>query len=118
MTKFKWLVLPGAVMATCLICSSHPKAYAIAQQAPEYTPGQGGWDQPPAEYRDVQRKGFHDGIEAARKDFDHHRRADADDHDDYRHPHVDSAMRDEYRDGFRHGYDIAMHHLWEQSGNR
>ena len=111
MTKFSWLALPVAVIATCLICSSHPKAYATPQQEPGYAQQQGGWDQPPADYRDAQRQGFHDGIKAAHWDADHNRRADADDHDEYRHPHVDRAMRDDYRDGFRHGYEVAMRHM-------
>ena len=32
--------------------------------------GQGRWDEPPSEYRDAQRQGFNDGIEAARHDFE------------------------------------------------
>jgi len=71
------------------------------------------WDAPPEEFRDVQRQGFHDGIDAARKDFDHHRESDVDHHDSYRHPHVDRSMREDYRDGFRRRYDKAMHHLRE-----
>jgi len=111
MKTIKWLVLPIVAMATCVFCSLPNKAYAAASQAPGYFLDEGGWDQPPAEFRDVQRQGFHDGIEAARHDFDHHRHADAGDHEEYRHPHVDHAMRDDYREGFRRGYDVAMHHL-------
>ena len=113
---FKWLALPVLVMATCLVSSSPSRAYAAAPQASGYDHDQGGWDAPPSEFRDVQRRGFHDGIEAARRDFDHHRRADADDHEEYRHPHVDHAVRDDYREGFRRGYDVAMHHLMRQPG--
>lgn len=69
------------------------------------------WDQPPDEFRDVQRQGFHDGIEAARSDYDRHRHKDADDHERYRHPPVDRSMREDYRQGFRRGYEVAMQHL-------
>ncbi|HWG21532.1 MAG TPA: hypothetical protein VG225_13465 [Terracidiphilus sp.] len=69
------------------------------------------WDQPPDEFRDVQRRGFHDGIESARRDYDHHRRKDADDHERFRHPPVDRSLRDDYRDGFRRGYETAMNHM-------
>ena len=31
--------------------------------APSFSQEQGGWDQPPGEFREVQRKGFHDGVE-------------------------------------------------------
>jgi len=82
----------------------NPVVLAIGQD-------QGPWDAPPQEFRDAQRQGFHDGIEAARKDFDHHRESDVEHHDTYRHPHVDRSMREDYRDGFRRGYDRAMHHL-------
>ena len=74
-------------------------------------PQEGGWDAPPPEFREVQRKGFHDGIEGARKDFDNHRPPNVNNRDEYRHPHVDASMRDDYRDGFRRGYDVAMQHL-------
>lgn len=69
------------------------------------------WDAPPSEFRDVQRNGFHDGIEAARSDFDHHREPGVDHHDSFKHPHVAREDRDAYREGFRQGYDRAMHHL-------
>ena len=69
------------------------------------------WDAPPQEFKDVQRKGFHDGIEAARDDVDHHRAPDADHHDNFRHPHVAREDRDAYREGFRRGYDKAIEHL-------
>ena len=110
----KWLALPIMATALWVVGSSPSKAYAAAPQEPGYHHDEGGWDQPPSEFRDVQRKGFHDGIEAAHRDFDHHRRADADDHDEYRHPHVDRMARDEYREGFRRGYDVGMHHMMEE----
>lgn len=104
----KWLVLPVVAVAACVVASSPSKCFAAA---PQINVQIGGWDQPPAEFRDVQRQGFHDGIDAARHDFDHHRSPDVDRHDEYRHPHVDRSARDDYRDGFRRGYDAAMHHL-------
>ena len=53
---------------------------------------EGRWDEPPSEYRDVQRQGFHDGIEAARSDFENRRHKDADDHERYRHPPVERGL--------------------------
>ena len=78
---------------------------------PGYGQSQGGWDAPPAEFREFQRKGFHDGVEGARKDFDNHRPPNVDNREEYRHPDVPHDMRHDYRDGFRRGYDSAMHHL-------
>lgn len=72
---------------------------------------EGGWDAPPPEFREVQRKGFHDGIEGARKDFDNHRPPSVNNREEYRHPHVDPAMREDYREGFRRGYEAAVRHL-------
>ncbi|MGA2217846.1 MAG: hypothetical protein ABSG51_07160 [Terracidiphilus sp.] len=70
-----------------------------------------GWDAPPAEFREIQRQGFHDGIEGARKDFDNHRPPNVNNRDEYRHPHVSPSAREDYREGFRRGYDAAMRHL-------
>jgi len=78
---------------------------------PGYQQGPGGWDAPPAEFREFQRQGFHDGVEGARKDFDNHRPPNVDNRDEYRHPHVPHDMRMDYRDGFRRGYEMAMNHL-------
>jgi hypothetical protein len=106
--KIKWAV--GSLLALSLTTSGWMTAKAwsapLAYGAQEH-----GWDTPPAEFREVQRKGFHDGVEGARKDFDNHRPPNVNNRDEYRHPHVDPSMRDDYRDGFRRGYDTAMEHL-------
>ena len=70
-----------------------------------------GWDRPPDAWNDLQRRGFQDGIEGARKDFDNHRRPDVDNRDEYRHPNVPSQLWGAYREGFRRGYDVGMSHL-------
>jgi hypothetical protein len=89
------------------------KAYAAAIPAqPQF--GEGRWEDAPSEYRDVQRMGFRDGIEAARRDFDHHSRKDADDHDSYKHPRVERKLVNDYRSAFREGYSRAMHHLKDE----
>ena len=86
----------------------------VAQSYPHLGSGYGqagGWDVPSHEFRDIQRQGYHDGIEGARKDYDNHRRPDVNNRDEYRHPHVPSSARADYREGFRRGYDNAMSHL-------
>ena len=75
---------------------------------------EGRWDEPPSEYREAQRQGYHDGIEAARRDFEGRRHKDADDHEVYRHPPVERDLRDDYRHAFRDGYSRAMHHMKEE----
>lgn len=111
--KLKWIVFSALAFSLLWVSPAVMKAHAAATGAAVAVAAQdhADWDQPPQEYRDVQRQGFHDGIEAARHDFEHHRHADADDHDEYRHPHVRHDDRDAYREGFRHGYERAMAHL-------
>jgi hypothetical protein len=69
------------------------------------------WDAPPNEFDQLRRQGFQDGIEGARKDFDNHRRPDVENREEYRHPHLPEEQREAYRDGFRHGYKVAMDHM-------
>ncbi len=80
--------------------------------------GQGRWDEPPSDYRDASRMGFHDGIEAARRDYESRRHRDADDHDSYRHPRVDREFVSDYRHAFREGYSRAMQHMRDERQNR
>jgi len=107
--KFNRLVAPA--LAIALATPGLVIAQSYAPPPPGYGQAPGGWDVPPQEFRDIQRQGYHDGIEGARKDFDNHRRPDVDNRDEYRHPHVSSSARADYRDGFRRGYDTAMSHL-------
>ncbi len=89
--KLKWLAVPVIATAVCVAGSSAPQV--VRKAAPQNTvtvQDHGGWDAPPAEFRDIQRQGFHDGIEGARKDFDHHRAPNVNGREEYRHPHVDS----------------------------
>jgi hypothetical protein len=94
------------------------RAYASPVPAQPQYEGQGRWDEAPSEYRDAQRMGFRDGIEAARSDFYNHRHNDADDHDRYRHPQVEREFVSDYRHGFREGYSRAMRHMKEERQER
>lgn len=112
--KLKWigisllapsLAFVSPIGAHAATAPAAPLAAVAGQERP--------WDQPPDEFRDVRRQGFQDGIEAARRDAERHRHADADDHQAFRHPPVPREQRDDYRDGFRHGYQRAMEHMGE-----
>ncbi|WP_263358171.1 hypothetical protein [Acidicapsa ligni] len=70
-----------------------------------------GWDAPPGELDEISRRGFHDGIEGARKDFENHRRPDVHNRDEFRHPPVHGRDRDAYRHGFERGYQVGVDHL-------
>jgi hypothetical protein len=91
---------------------------SAAAYAQDYDHHHDDWDSPPHEFREIQRQGFHDGVEGAKKDFDHHRMPDVNNRDEYRHPSVSKSEREDYREGYRRGYDAAMNHLTGQPGPR
>ncbi len=108
--NLNWLRITGLIGCATLLLLSAPRMNAAT---PGLQPGFGqdrGWDRPPDAWNDIQRRGFQDGIEGARKDFDNHRRPDVDNRDEYRHPNVPSQLWGAYREGFRRGYDVAMSH--------
>jgi hypothetical protein len=104
------LMAPGLVMAQGYepLLGAASAAYSQADT----------WDAPPQEFREIQRQGFHDGIEGARKDFDNHRTPDVNNRDEYRHPKVPRSDRADYRDGYRRGYEVAMSHMTVGAGPR
>jgi hypothetical protein len=118
--KTRYVVTSVIALSLSAFGLNSTKALAVSPEpAPPagYQQDTGGWDQAPREFRDFQRKGFHDGVEGARKDFANHRTPDPANRDEFHHPHVPRDMREDYRDGFRRGYDVAMEHLKaEQQG--
>jgi hypothetical protein len=68
------------------------------------------WQEPPHEYSDIGRQGFHAGIEAAHHDIDAGRPPDPRRHQEFRHPHLPPGQRDEFRHGFERGYHVAYDH--------
>jgi hypothetical protein len=113
--KTKWF----AISALALSLGATTGTVAARAYAAPASPGfagyqEGRWDEPPSEFNDARRQGFHEGIEAARRDFDNHRHKDADDHDAYKHPPGDRAAREDFREGFRRGYEKAKDHMKEE----
>ena len=71
------------------------------------------WDRVPPEFRAAQQRGFRDGIEGAKKDFENHRPPNVMNRDEYRDPHfISPPDRQDYRMGFRRGYEIAVRHMY------
>ena len=102
-----------ALLALSLALLLPSKANAMGSPAgPALAQEHGGWDVAPEEFREVQRQGYHDGVEGARKDFENHRHPDVENRDEYRHPHVASGEREDYRQGYRQGYQRAVEHLY------
>jgi len=80
-----------------------PPQYA---QAPD-------WEQVPPEFRAAEQRGFRDGIEGAKKDFKNHRPPNVNNRDEYRNPHfISPPDREDYRMGFRRGYEVAVRHIY------
>ena len=69
------------------------------------------WLQPPPEFREMQRQGFHAGVQAAVKDFDRHKDPDLERHKEYVKPKVDRSYVPDWRDGYKRGYNDAYKHL-------
>lgn len=112
--NIKWFA--PSLLALCVASTGAIKAKAYEAQplpsAASYQDrDQDRWQEPPDAYQDAQRRGFHEGIEAARRDFADHRRTDADDHDVYKHPPVEEHDRQAFREGFREGYHRAIEHM-------
>lgn len=90
-----------------------PAGAAGVPAAPAYGYAmQGPWDAPPPELDEVTRRGFHDGIEGARKDYENHRRPDVNNRDEFRHPPVHERDREAYRHGFERGYRVGVEHFY------
>jgi hypothetical protein len=89
---------------------------ALAQYGPpQYgpPPQQGGWDAPPPQFAIAQQRGYRDGVEGARKDFDNHRPPNVNNRDEFRNPHfIAPPDRQSYRQGFREGYRVAVQHIY------
>ncbi len=103
-----------AVAGVCLSGAGAKPLHAASEGAamPLSYVQERGWDEPPQELDEVSRRGFHDGIEGARKDYDNHRRPDVNNRDEFRHPPVSGRDREAYRHGFERGYQVGVEHLF------
>ena len=98
-----------------LLLAGGPGAARVSAASPPPQPlayGQEPWEIPPGEFNEIQRRGFHDGVEGARHDFGNHRNPDVDNREEYRNPDLPPDLREAYRVAFRHGYQQAAAHLW------
>jgi hypothetical protein len=112
MNKLRRIATSGTLVLLLGSTAALSAQYAQPQGPPP--PGYGapgGWDAAPSEYSDVQRRGFHDGLEGARKDYENHRQPNVNNRDEYRHPNVARDLRQDYRTGFQRGYDAGVQHM-------
>lgn len=113
--NLKWIGLSLLALSLVFVAPSKAKASAAVSGTPAANAQDrehGDWDAAPQEFREVQRQGYHDGVEGARKDYENHRRPGVENRDEYRHPHVSSSAREDYREGYRSGYQKGVEHLY------
>ena len=94
MKKIPLLLLLALAVAGC----SHPAYYAAPPPAP-----------PPA-YSEVARGAFHDGVLAAQRDIRQGKAPDVNRHPEFRTPPVGPPFIEDYRQGFRSGYEQTFRH--------
>jgi len=117
MMNLNRLTVTGVALLVGVIGLSSPRANGVAIGAPQtYGQDRGGWEAPPGDWNEMQRRGFHDGIEGARRDADNHRRPDVNNREEFRNPDVPSEYRRAYREGFRRGYETGVSHLMNGPG--
>ena len=111
--NLNWIRIAALTGCAVLVLLSAPRVVAaVSGPQPSGFAQDRDWERPPDAFNDIQRRGFHDGIEGARKDFGNHRRPNVDDRDEYRRPDgIPREMWEVYREAFRHGYDVGMSHL-------
>ena len=116
--KRNWLAISTMAASLVIPCGlTTAKAYAAAP-AGVSAAQEGRWDDAPSEFNEARRQGFHEGIEAARRDFEERRHKDADDHRMYKRPPVERELVADYREGFRSGYERAMQHMRDDHHDR
>lgn len=107
----------GPVFSLALLAGSGVLQAQQYYQGPPPAPhsgyGQDDWNAPPPEFAEAQRRGYKDGIDGARKDFENHRPPNVNNRDEYRNPKfIAPPDRRDYRIGFRRGYEVAVRHMY------
>jgi hypothetical protein len=64
---------------------------------------------PPAEFSAIAQQAFRDGFEAARRDIAHNVPPGVEKHPRFRNPPVPPPAVEDYRHGFREGYQAFLH---------
>jgi hypothetical protein len=93
MTMRKIVALAALLLPVALLGCSHPQPVVVV--AP-----------PPPEFGPVAQQGYHDGVEAARRDIRSGLPPQAQRHPRFRNPPI--GPPEEYRRGFRAGYDAIF----------
>jgi hypothetical protein len=89
------MLLAILLMPLALVGCSHPQPVVYAAPPPP----------PPPQFSLAAQQGYHDGIEAARRDIHQGKAPDVRRHPRFRNPPVPPPAFEEYRHGFRDGCD-------------
>ncbi len=100
------------VLAATLLSALPAVARPSSVPAEPVAYGQEPWEMPPGEFNEIQRRGFHDGVEGARRDYGNHRNPDVNNREEYRNANFPPEVREVYRAAYRRGYETAASHLW------
>ncbi len=92
----KWLAFAALLLPLSLAGCSHPRP--VYDEPP-----------PPPEFPAVAQQGFHDGFAAARRDVDQGIAPNVERHPRFRNPPVPPDAAEDYRRGFRRGYEAFLH---------
>lgn len=92
-----YLAVAALALPLALAGCSHPRP--VAYDVPP----------PPPAYTQIAQRGFHDGFDAARRDMTRGIAPDVDRHPKFRNPPVPPPAFEDYRHGFREGYQRALH---------
>jgi hypothetical protein len=93
----KWIALAALLLPMSVAGCSHPQPVVV------YAP-------PPPELSAAAHQGYNAGIEAAGRDLANGRPLNLEAHPRFRNPPVPPPLVDEYRHGFRAGYEQVIHH--------
>jgi len=96
----RWPAPATLLLSAALAGCAHPAPVYYAPPPP-----------PPPEFRTIGQQGFHDGFEAARRDVADRRPLVVDRHKRFRNPPVPPPAFEDYRVGFRRGYDAFISHM-------
>ena len=93
----KMIVLAALLLPLALAGCAHHTTVVYAAPPP-----------PPAEFSPAAQQGYNEGVDAARRDINHGLPPDINRHPRFRRPPVPPPAMEDYRRGFRAGYDQSF----------
>jgi hypothetical protein len=94
----KWIAL-GALLLPITLAGCEHRTVVVYNAPP-----------PPAAYTEAGRQGYNDGVAAAQRDIARGNPLVVDRHPRFRNPPVPLPLFEDFRHGFRDGYEQVIHH--------